>query len=355
MKGKETGRDSVKVMITTPLERELVQKIERTSPHLEILYDPALLPPPRYPSDHQGDRTFRRTMEGKRRWEEMLYSAEVLFGIPDGESEGLTYVLRRSPHLRWIQATSAGAGEHVRMAELSSKDLERVAITTASGVHAVPLAEFCIFGLLAFTKGLPRIAHDKSNKLWDHYPMQEMRGRTALIVGLGKIGLEVARLAHCFGMHTIGLKRHPDVRVPHINEVHSPEHLKSLIPRVNAVIVTLPLTKETQGMIDQEAIGLMKSDCIFVNVGRGGVVDETALTEALSEERILGAALDVFEREPLPSESPLWNLPNVLISPHTAALAKSENKRIVKLFQENLQRYLCGEPLFNRVDTDIFY
>lgn len=346
---------TVKVMIVTPLEEELVRKIEGTDARLEVLYDHTLLPPPRYPSDHKGEPGFRRDPAGERRWEEMLESAEVIFGIPGDSPEMLREVVRRATRVEWIQATSAGAGEQVRVAGLSPRELDRVIVTTSSGIHAGPLAEFSLFGLLAFTKGLPRLLRDKQEKRWDHYPTRELKGTTILIVGLGNIGLEVARLARSFGMRTIGLKRRPDAELPHVEELHPSENLKELIPRADAVVVTLPLTELTEGVVDREAISLMKPECVFVNVGRGGVVDEEALIESLEDRLIAGAALDVFATEPLPQESPLWDLPNVLISPHTAALAESENERIVELFQKNLRLYLEEQPLFNRVDPQDLY
>ncbi len=355
MRSAQKESATVKVMIATPLEEELVRKIEGTDARLEVLYDSTLLPPPRYPSDHKGDPSFRRDAAGERRWEEMLEGAEVLFGIPGDSPEMLREVVRRAPRVEWIQATSAGAGEQVRVAGLSPEELDRVIVTTSSGIHAGPLAEFCLFGLLAFNKGLPRLLRDKQEKRWDHYPTRELKGTTILIVGLGNIGLEVARLARSFGMRTIGLKRRPDAELPHVEELHPSEDLKELVPRADAVVVTLPLTERTEGMVDREAISLMKPGCVFVNVGRGGVVDEEALIESLESRRIAGAALDVFATEPLPPESPLWDLPNVLISPHTAALAESENERIVELFQKNLRLYLEKQPLVNRVDPQDFY
>ena len=355
MRSAQKESATVKVMIATPLEEELVRKIEGTDARLEVLYDHTLLPPPRYPSDHKGEPGFRRDPAGERRWEEMLESAEVIFGIPGDSPQMLREVVRRATRVEWIQATSAGAGEQVRVAGLSPGELDRVIVTTSSGIHAGPLAEFCLFGLLAFTKGLPRLLRDKQEKRWDHYPTRELKGSTILVVGLGNIGLEVARLARSFGMRTIGLKRRPDTALPHVEELHPSEDLKELVPRADAVVVTLPLTERTAGMVDREAISLMKPECVFVNVGRGGVVDEKALIESLENRRIAGAALDVFLTEPLPPESPLWDLPNVLISPHTAALAESENDRIVELFQKNLRLYLEEQPLLNRVDPQDFY
>jgi phosphoglycerate dehydrogenase-like enzyme len=160
VRSAETESAMVRVMIATPLEEELVRKIEGTDVRLEVLYDPTLLPPPRYPSDHKGEPSFRRDVAGERRWEEMLEDAKVLFGIPGDSPEMLREVVRRAPRVEWIQATSAGAGEQVRMAGLLPEELDRVIVTTSSGIHAGPLAEFCLFGLLAFNKGLPRLLRD---------------------------------------------------------------------------------------------------------------------------------------------------------------------------------------------------
>ena len=347
--------EPVEVMIATPLEEALVREIEGTDHRIKLLYEPELLPPARYPADHRGDPDFRRDAAQKERWNSMLEKAEVIFGLPGESASGLADAIRRGGQLKWVQATNAGTGEQVQQADLSPEDLERVAITTASGVHAGPLAEFCMFGILAFTKNLPRLLKDKEQRRWERHPARELRGRTLLVIGLGNIGVEVARLAKSFGMRSVGLKRHPDEEIPHLDEVRSQESLEEAVPEADAIVATLPLTEETRGMIGREIIDLMKPECIFVNVGRGSVVDEAALTEALEERRIAGAALDVFQSEPLPSDSPLWELPNVLVSPHTAALSEAENRRIVELFQKNLSLYLDGEELMNRVDPTTFY
>ena len=355
LSGAERARRLVPVAIATPIEAELVASIRAVSDRVSVLYRPELLPPTRYPDDHRGVEGFRRDAHDQARWQEMLARAEVLFGIPGDSPEGLAAAVRGSTRLRWIQGTAAGTGEQLKAARLGEDELERVAVTSASGVHVGPLAEFCLFGLLAFTKGLPRLQADQRAQRWDHYPVAELRGRTLLVLGLGSIGSEVARLAKAFGMRTLAINRRGTSDSPHVDEVHPPQSLHELLPRADALVVTLPLTDETAGMLDARAFARMKPGAILVNVGRGGVIDEPALVRALREHRLAGAALDVFATEPLRNASPLWELPNVVLSPHTAALSVHENERLVELFAANLRRYLAGEELVGRVDPTHFY
>jgi len=347
--------ERVVVVIATPLQPELVKLIEAVDDRLDVRYQPDLLPPLRFPCDHRGVESFRRTQEQESRWRTMLSEAEVLFGLPGDSPDGLADAIRSNDQLRWVQATAGGAGEQVRAAGLTDEELSRVLITRAGGVHVGPLAEFAIFGLLAFTKGLPRLLADKAARRWDHYPMAELAGATLLVVGLGPIGTEVARLAKAFGMHVIAVNRTGRADGADVDEVRPSRFLGDLLPVAHAVVLTLPLTEETRGMIDAQAISRMRSGAILVNVGRGGVVDEEALVQALEHGRLAGAALDVFSTEPLPQESPLWRLPNVVISPHTAALSVRENERIVALFTENLRRYLGRDDLISRVRPTLLY
>jgi phosphoglycerate dehydrogenase-like enzyme len=345
-----------RVLIASPLEAELAARIQAADPRAEVRYEPDLLPPARYPADHGGDPAFRRDADGEARWRSLLEEAEVLFGIPDDSAEGLVEVVGL-PRLRWVHATSAGAGEVVRKAALPAEALERVVITTSSGVHAVPLAEFAILGLLAIAKELPRFVEDQRAKAWPEIrrPLRELRGATLFLVGLGDIGLEVARLAKALGMRTVGFRRTEGPPPAGVDEVHGPGRLAELASRADAMVVSLPLTEATAGMIDRATIEALPPSCIFVNVGRGGVVDEPALIDALRERRIAGAVLDVFATEPLPADSPLWSMDNVLVTPHAVALSARENERIVELFVANLRRYLDGEPLVNVVEPGVFY
>ncbi|HEY2778733.1 MAG TPA: D-2-hydroxyacid dehydrogenase [Gaiellaceae bacterium] len=330
------------VVIATPLEPELVERLRTVDARLHIVFEPELLPSPRWASDHIGDPSFVRTEEQQARFAELVASAEIILGYPREDPAQIAWLVRTAPHLRWVQATFAGAGQQLAAAGLAREDVERIAWTSSVGIHATPLGEWALFGILALTKGLPRLEADRQARHWAHYPVDEARGTTVLIAGLGEIGREVARLADAFGMHVLSTRR-------------AEGDLDELLPRADSVVVTLPLTDETRGMFDRRRIDLMKRGAIFVNIGRGPVVDEVALIDALRSGHLRGAALDVYATEPLPTDSPLWELDNVILSPHTAAQSIHENERIVELFVANLRRYLAGEELKSRIRTDLFY
>lgn len=356
--GAGTGR--LNVVIATPLEPRLVHSIAHAVPEARVHFHPELLPAPCYPCDHRGDPAFRRSEQQERAWWDLLAKAHVLLGVPGEDPAMLTRVVREAPHLRWIQGTAAGTGELVRKAGLNPAELERVALTAANGVHASQLAEWVMFGLLAFTKGLPKLLADAAARDWTHYPVRELRGRRLLVVGMGAIGREVARQAAAMGMQVTGVRRSSAFRAgvgsgagtgPAGNAVELPR----FVAEADAVVLALPHTPETVGLFSRELIGLLRPEAVVVNVGRGATVDEQALIEALIDSRIAGAALDVFAVEPLPQDSPLWSLPNVLISPHTAALSLGEDERIVDLFIANLRRWLADEPLAGLIFSGLFY
>src|SRR6185437_10351288 len=251
-------RQLITVAIATPLEEELVTSLRALDARVSVLYQPELLPPTRYPGDHRGVDGFRRDPEDEERWQEMLAQAEVLFGIPGDSPDGLAAAVRRNPRLRWVQGTAAGTGEQLKAARLTQEELERVTVTSASGVHVGPLAEFCLLGLLALTKGLPQLRVAQRAHPWDHYPVAELRGGTLLVLGLGSIGTEVARLAKALGMRTLAINRSGKSESPHVDETHPPQSLAALLPRIDALVVTLPLTDETAGVLDAEAFELLR-------------------------------------------------------------------------------------------------
>jgi phosphoglycerate dehydrogenase-like enzyme len=345
--------DVLDVLIATPLEEELVSRVAAADPRIRVHHEPSLLPAPRYPGDHSGDPDFRRDAAGEQKWGELLAGAHVLFGVPGNTPQGLRETLPRCPRLRFIQGTAAGEGQLVRMAGVDAATLERVAITSAAGVHAVPLAEFAMLGLLALARDVRGLIRDQEARTWQatRHTQAELRGRTLLLVGLGGIGREIARLAVAFGMRVLAVKRRPEP-TPDVEEVHPTGRLRELAGRADAMVVTLPLTPQTEGLVDAAVLDAMPRGAWFVNLGRGGVVDEPALVERLRSGHLGGAVLDVFATEPLPPNNPLWHLPNVLVSPHMAALSPHENERIVELFRDNLRRLLSGQPLRNRILPD---
>ena len=274
--------ERVVVAIATPLEPGLVARVEAVDERLDVRYEPDLLPPLRFPCDHGGIESFRRTPGQEKRWQTMIAEAEVLFGLPGDSATGLAEAVRAGERLHWVQATAGGAGEQVQAADLTAAELDRVMITRAVGVHAGPLAEFAILGVLAFTKDLPRLLADKQARRWDHYPVAELAGTTLLVVGLGSVGAEVASLAKALGMRVIAVNRTGRSDSPYVDEARPSRFLADLLPVAHSVVLTLPLTEQTRGMIDAAAIERMHRGAVLVNIGRGGVVDEPALVRALA-------------------------------------------------------------------------
>ena len=343
----------VTVTITSYLEEEHVERIREVDERLLVLYREDLVPPPRWPGDHVGPSGWHRTPEGDEEFLAMLEGAEVLYDFPRGHLEDLVRVV---PKLRWVQASMAGAGEIAERAGLQNTD---VAITTASGVYSGPLAEFVLMALLAHVKDLDRLRRDKAEKRWREAHTETLRSKTLCIVGLGNIGRAVAERARPFGVRVVGVKRmvrEDDAAWDYADELYATRDLHPALQEADYVVVTLPGTPETYGLLNAEAISVMKLGAYFVNVGRGKVVDEGALIEGLKSGQLSGAALDVFEEEPLPRESPLWDLENVIVSPHsTDNVPGLTNELQTELFCDNLWRYLNGEPLRNELDKKLLY
>ena len=349
--------NAVGVMIASPLSGKLAQQIAGVDERVRLLYDPSVLPPQRWSGDIAGDPNFERDAAATRRWSELLADADVLYGIPGGTGRGLVEALRAAPNVRWVQARNAGAGEQLGEAlALDAAALRDVSVTSVSGIHAAPLAEFAMLGLLAFAKRLPELERNKARRAWpDVKPtMGMLAGRTVLVVGLGEIGVEVARRAGALGMRVLGVRRTAEA-MPGVDEVATPDRLAELAARADALVVTLPLTGETNGLVDRDVLAALRAGAVVVNVGRGAVIDEAALIDALRDRRLAGACLDVFAEEPLPPDSPLWALDNVIVSPHVAARTEDEDANAVALFADNLRRHLDGAPLRNRVDPERLY
>lgn len=347
-----TGRTSPpRVLIASYLEPHHVEGIRAAAPGAEVVYEPSLLPAPRYPADHYN--TIQRSPDDERRWRALLAGADVLFDFDHGHLAELPAV---APRVRWVQATSAGIGQLLRRTGL---DRTEIIFTTASGVHAVPLAEFAALAMLYFAKQVPLMLLQQGAHRWQRFAGSELRGRTVAIVGLGKIGLEVARVSRALGLRVTGTRRRGTVHDAETAagvDVQRPiGELRELVADADYVVLAVPHTTETEGLIGAAELAAMRRGAVLVNIGRGKVVDELALIEALRSGQLAGAALDVFIQEPLPPESLLWDMPNVLVSPHSASTADSENAKLTDLFCENLRRYLAGQPLMNVYDRERGY
>ena len=340
----------VKVVVTSPLEDDLVDAIRAADERLDVIYERELLAPRRYASDHPLPTV--TDIRARTRWDALLDEAEVLFDFGPLE---LAPTLAARRQLRWIQATSAGVG---RLAEQIGLTESPVVVTTASGIHARPLAEFALLGMLMFGKGVLRLSRDQREHRWERYAGEEVAGKTVCVVGLGKIGREVARLARALDARTVGTVRDVRGRVPEdlsVERLLPTEQVDDLLPGTDVLVLSCPHTPLTHHLLDARRLALLKPGAILVNIARGDVVDEPALIEALRSGHLRGAALDVFEQEPLPNDNPLWDLPNVFVSPHSASTVGAENGRITALFVENLRRYLAGDPLLNVLDKELFY
>jgi phosphoglycerate dehydrogenase-like enzyme len=259
-------------------------------------------------------------------------------------------VVPRAPRLRWIQSISAG------VEELASPTLPAhgVVLTNAAGVYDPGLAESVLGFLLSFSTRLLEDARLRPGE-WPADEITLLRGTTALVVGAGSIGTEVGRLLRAAGLHVRGVARTPRRPDEIFEEIAGPDGMSSELARADHVVNVLPITDATRGLFDAAAFAAMRPHAVFVNIGRGATVDEAALIQALESGVIAGAALDVFAEEPLPAESPLWRMPNVLVSPHRAGDHERWAEDVVALFVDNLRRFVAGEPLRNVVDVGLGY
>ena len=247
--------------------------------------------------------------------------------------------LERADRLRWVQAISAGVDHY----DLDALEERGVVLTSATGVHAQPIAEQVLGYLLAFERDLLLARDQQTDGIWRQYTGGELATKTVGIVGLGAIGGRVAELAGAVGSTVIGTKRDPSDAPDAVDEVFPASELETVLARSAYVVVACPLTEDTRELISWAELETMPSDAVLVNVARGDVVYEKALVRALQQDWIAGAALDVFEDEPLPAESPLWDLPNVLVTPHVAGSTPRYYERVAGIFLENLDAFLTGD------------
>jgi len=253
---------------------------------------------------------------------------------------------RFAPRLRWVETPAAGS-DHLRGTGVLDSG---IAVTTVGSALAPMVAEHAFALLLALCRNLPDAVEAQARAEWRKGVVRELFGQCMAIVGLGRIGLAVARAAKAFGMRVVGTRRHQGMPPEHVDRVYHHGELVPMLAEADVVVLALPTTQETLGLIGDAELGAMKPGAYLINVARGAVIDEAALVRALGMGRLGGAGLDVFIEEPLPPGSPLWRLPNVLITPHSAVDTASRLDRAVAHFGENLARYFAGEPLRDQVD-----
>lgn len=322
---------------------------------VEFIFEPALLPMTRYVGDHKGRSGFRRTEQQERRWREALGRATILWDFPIGDQSERGLAL--APHVRWVQTTSSGVGQQVHGFGLAQSD---VVVTTARGVHADALAEFAFLVMLGHVKDLPRLQRDQAARRWERYCCGELSGKTIAIIGAGKVGARIGAIARLFGMSVKAVVNRPSAdRSEELStsDIHGPSNLLPVLAKSDYVVLCTPHTPDTDRMINRAAFEAMKPGAVLINIARGQVVDEIAMIDALSSGRLAFAGLDVASVEPLPPGSPLWSMPNVLISPHSASTAPSENGKIADIFIENLGYFTAGQTdrMINVLDKARMY
>jgi phosphoglycerate dehydrogenase-like enzyme len=353
--------DKVRVAVVLPVSPAMLESIRNVSERLDVVYlsqmqrlmyregkplwagyaEPA-------PDGTETEKEARAVVAGVLAETEVLLSNPV---VPDD-------ILQKAPQLKWVQLTSAGADR------LIDSDLVRssVQVTTASGIHAVPIGEWVLGAMIAFAKGFPRSFRSQHESTWRPYIASELEGATVGIVGLGAIGRNVARLCKAFGMRVIATRRSQDRRMagsecgqPDVDDMYPRGDLNAFLAECDYLVLALPLTEHSRHMIGEEQLSAMKRSAVLVNIARGSVVDQHALINAVRNGVIGGAALDVTDPEPLPPESELWTLDNVMITPHISGGTPRYMDRAIELFCDNLRRYLAGEPLRNVVDAERGY
>ncbi|HEU5366890.1 MAG TPA: D-2-hydroxyacid dehydrogenase [Ktedonobacterales bacterium] len=289
-------------------------------------------------------------------FDRMLARAEVVcaFQVPED-------ILERAPHLRWYQFPGAGVDNLQRTGLLSATS--PVVVTSVAGIHAIPISEYVFASMLMFAHHFPEMVlaqqrHDWAiGRRWNALRGAELAGKTLGVIGLGGIGRRIAQLGRAFGMHVLGLRRSAGSSAsdPDVDELYPSNRLRDLLGACDYVVLAVPLTAETERLIGEHELLAMRPNAYLVNISRGRVIDEQALIRALESGWIAGAGLDVTVEEPLPQDNPLWDMPNVILTPHMSGLTDQYSARLTEIFAENLHRYRAGQPLLHIVDPTLGY
>jgi len=256
--------------------------------------------------------------------------------------------VKAAQHLKWVHFVSTGIDQHPFLPALKER---KVRLTTSAGTNGEPVGQTAVCGLLMLARGFPRWIAAQREHRWDPARGKDappdLRGQTVIVVGLGTIGATVARLCQALEMKVIGLRRSSKRDGDPVDEMHTLDQLPALLPRCDWLVLACPYTKETHQLVNAKTLALMPKHAHLINVARGAVADEAALIAALTSKQIAGAYLDVFEKEPLPADSPLWDIPNVIVSPHNASASSGNDARAAQVFMGNLQPYAGGKAMLN--------
>ena len=257
-------------------------------------------------------------------------------------------MVRAAPNLKWIHYTSSGVGQQEFIFELDAKG---VIITSSTGSNAEPVAQTGMAGVLMLARGFGTYIRGQCKHEWA--PLRgnalpdDLRGQTLLLIGVGAVGTVFAGYARTFGLKVIGVRRSPMKPGEPVDERHPPSKLHELLPRADWIVIACPLTQETLNLLDAAAFKYVRKGAKLINIGRGEIVNEAALLEALRSGQLGGAALDAHSKEPLPKDSPFWDLPNVIVSPHNASASTGNETRCAEMFIANFGHWQRGEPMFN--------
>ncbi len=279
--------------------------------------------------------------------EDQIQEAEIMVGFPDPK------ILKNARNLKWLHLSSIGVDKHVDKALYANPD---ILLTNSSGIYGKPISDHIIGYMIALTRNFPFFIRNQEKSAWIKKDAnKDLFGSTALIVGFGDVGRNLARKLKAFDVHTIAVKRTPSEKPDYLDELYTTEMLESLIPRADFIILCLAATPETIGIMSRKKIALMKTDAYLINIGRGSLIDQDALYDALSENRIAGAAADSSTPEPLPNDSKFWKLDNMIITPHCSGKSPTTYMRQFSVFRDELRRFSKGEKLKNLIDFDLKY
>lgn len=311
----------MKIVLNPAVDADLLQQVKDTAPEAEVV------------------------MADKDNVLDLVADAEIIFGSFNAE------MIKAAPNLKWIQSTSAGMDKFL-VPEAKDSD---IIVCNASGVHAVQVAEHAWALTTALARGLNMSIRHQLDHAWKRPPLFDLLGATVLIVGFGGIGQYYAKLAQGYGARLIALDIQGGDKPDYVEAIWDMDRLDEGLQMADVVFIAVPNTPQTEKLINARTLGLMKNTAFLVNTARGPIVDEASIIDALKNGEIAGAGLDVFEKEPLSPDSPLWDMENAIVTPHAAGGSPNRHNRTIGFFCQNLKRYLAGEPLYNEIDKELGY